>query len=233
MAVPTIEVAISVMRRFLRQQPIFNADRNHIHHRLLSLGMTQRKATLILYGVSALTATLAVLQTIVQPRAATVLTMLFATGAYLGLRHLRYPEFSAVGSFLLGGDLRRTLRMRICLKEYEDSLSRARNLEECWAAVREVCSSAGFRHVALEMEGKAFQLAAEVRLPEQSRSMLIPMPASGKILFVQDPRASAAAMWIAPIVEALEEKLKLQRYVRETLTAEEPAERIETLAAVG
>jgi UDP-GlcNAc:undecaprenyl-phosphate GlcNAc-1-phosphate transferase len=233
MAVPTAEVAISVTRRFLRREPIFNADRNHIHHRLLSLGMTQRKATLILYGVSALAATLAVLQTIVQPRAATVMTVLFATGAYLGLRQLRYPEFSAMGRFLLGGDLRRSLRMRICLKEFGESLSRTRNVEECWDAVREVCSSAGFRHVALEVEDKMFQLTGEVSLPEQSRSMLIPMPGSGRILFVQDRRASDSAMWIAPIVEALEERLTLQRDVQETLTADKPVEHTKTLAAVG
>jgi UDP-GlcNAc:undecaprenyl-phosphate/decaprenyl-phosphate GlcNAc-1-phosphate transferase len=231
-AVPAADVAISITRRFLRQQPIFNADRNHIHHRLLSLGMTERGAALALYGVSALAVTLAVLQTIVRPHTATMLIVLFAVGAYLGVRKLGYVEFSSVGIFLLGGELRRMLRLRICLKEYEDSLSGARSLEECWAAVSEVCRAAGFRYVALQVEGKLFELTAEVRTAEHAPRMLIPLSASGQITFVKHTRASASAMWIAPIVEALEKELKMERRFQKSLAADEPVERFAALTAV-
>ena len=40
--VPLLDVGLSVVRRFLRHQPIFDADRGHIHHRLLDRGLTPR-----------------------------------------------------------------------------------------------------------------------------------------------------------------------------------------------
>src|SRR5207247_9451395 len=35
MFVPILDVTLSIARRFLRGQPIFGADRRHVHHRLL------------------------------------------------------------------------------------------------------------------------------------------------------------------------------------------------------
>src|SRR5215469_8726482 len=51
MAIPLMDVALSIVRRFLRNQPIFGADRGHIHHRLLEKGLTPRRAALFLYGI--------------------------------------------------------------------------------------------------------------------------------------------------------------------------------------
>jgi UDP-GlcNAc:undecaprenyl-phosphate GlcNAc-1-phosphate transferase len=231
-AVPTADVAISIVRRFLRRQPIFYADHNHIHHRLLSLGMTQRKATLVLYGVSALAVTLAVLQTIVRPHIATMLIVLFAFGAYFGIRKLRYVEFSSARNFLFTGEFRRMLRMRICLKEYEDALSNARNLKDCWAAVSEVCAAAGFRYVALGLDGEHFELGGEGRLIEHLPRMLIPVSGDGQMTFVQYTRASASAIWIAPIVEALEEKLKIEHSRKQSPADDASVERLAAMATV-
>jgi UDP-GlcNAc:undecaprenyl-phosphate GlcNAc-1-phosphate transferase len=232
-AVPTAEVAVSVARRFLRQQPIFEADHNHIHHRLLKLGMTQRKAVLVLYGVSALTATFAVLQTIVRPQIATMLIVLLAFGTYFGVRKLRYVEFSSARMFLFSGEFRRILRMRICLKEYEGALWKARDLKESWAAVSEACATAGFRYVALELDGELFELASDSRPIEHSPRMFVPVLADGQMIFVQHTWASASAMWIAPIVEAVEEKLKMERRLNESLAGGTSVKRAGALAAVG
>lgn len=210
MAVPTAEVAISIARRFLRKQRIFDADRNHIHHRLLSLGMTQRKAALVLYGVSALAVTLAVLQTIVHPHIGTMLLVLFAVGSYFGIRELRYVEFSSATAFLFSGEFLRVLRMQICLKDYKDALGRAQTREDFWAAVSDACALAGFRYVALELDGERFEWGGDGRMMEQSPKILIPVADEGKMTFVTATRASASSMWIVPLVEALEEKLKME-----------------------
>src|SRR5207253_1977976 len=62
LALPLIEVGLSIFRRFLRNQPIFSADRGHIHHRLLDRGFTPRRAALMLYAVCGVGATLSLLQ---------------------------------------------------------------------------------------------------------------------------------------------------------------------------
>ena len=51
---PILETLISVIRRFLSGTPLFAADRQHIHHKLLERGLSQRQSVIILYAVSAL-----------------------------------------------------------------------------------------------------------------------------------------------------------------------------------
>ena len=41
MALPLVDVSLSILRRFLRRRPIFQGDRGHIHHRVLALGFTR------------------------------------------------------------------------------------------------------------------------------------------------------------------------------------------------
>jgi UDP-GlcNAc:undecaprenyl-phosphate/decaprenyl-phosphate GlcNAc-1-phosphate transferase len=227
-AVPAADVAISIARRFLRRQPIFRADRNHIHHRLLSLGLTPRDAALILYGVSALGVGLAVVQTIVHPRTATVLLALFAIGAYWGVRKLGYIEFRSLGNFLLGGTFRAVLRMRICLHEYEQALSAAGTSKECWTAVSEACRAAGFQYVSLEVQGDRFEWARETEPGMHASRMVIPL-LDGQIVFVQEGRVPATSMWIAPIVQALEEKLRMEQRAGKTVA---PGKPVDGLAAI-
>jgi UDP-GlcNAc:undecaprenyl-phosphate/decaprenyl-phosphate GlcNAc-1-phosphate transferase len=49
------------VRRYLEKRPIFSPDRGHVHHRLLELGLTQRRAVMVLYGVSVALASCAIL----------------------------------------------------------------------------------------------------------------------------------------------------------------------------
>src|SRR5438552_18819285 len=41
-----------MLRRFVEKRPIFSADRGHIHHKLLDLGLTHRRSVLIIHGMS-------------------------------------------------------------------------------------------------------------------------------------------------------------------------------------
>ena len=54
LGLPLTDTLFTMVRRYLQKRPIFSADRGHIHHRLLDLGITHRRAVLILYGCSIL-----------------------------------------------------------------------------------------------------------------------------------------------------------------------------------
>ena len=43
LAIPLLDVCLSVVRRYMRHEPLFKADRGHIHHRLLDRGFTPRR----------------------------------------------------------------------------------------------------------------------------------------------------------------------------------------------
>jgi len=56
LSIPLLDVSLSVLRRLLRNQPIFTADRRHIHHRLLDRGFSARQAVWVLYLFATLAA---------------------------------------------------------------------------------------------------------------------------------------------------------------------------------
>lgn len=52
LGLPIMDTLVAILRRSLEKRPIFSPDRGHIHHRLLDLGLTQKRAVLTLYGAS-------------------------------------------------------------------------------------------------------------------------------------------------------------------------------------
>jgi hypothetical protein len=54
MGLPLFDTAFAIFRRLINGKPIMQADKGHMHHRLMQLGYGQRRATLMLYGVSAI-----------------------------------------------------------------------------------------------------------------------------------------------------------------------------------
>ncbi|MEI9939910.1 MAG: MraY family glycosyltransferase [Pseudomonadota bacterium] len=56
LGVPIFDTLFSMFRRVLERRSIFSADRGHVHHRLLDLGLTHRRAVVFLYGISSLLA---------------------------------------------------------------------------------------------------------------------------------------------------------------------------------
>ena len=54
LGVPIFDTAFAILRRLINKRPIMEADKGHLHHRLMSIGLGQRKAVLSMYLISAL-----------------------------------------------------------------------------------------------------------------------------------------------------------------------------------
>lgn len=54
LGLPFADVVLAMFRRMVARRSIFAADRGHIHHLLIDLGLTHRRAVLLLYGCSVL-----------------------------------------------------------------------------------------------------------------------------------------------------------------------------------
>ena len=54
LGIPISDMLLAIIRRLMRGQNIMTADREHIHHRLLDLGLTHRQTVLAIYGVNLL-----------------------------------------------------------------------------------------------------------------------------------------------------------------------------------
>ncbi|NLM34853.1 MAG: undecaprenyl/decaprenyl-phosphate alpha-N-acetylglucosaminyl 1-phosphate transferase [Clostridiales bacterium] len=60
MGLPIFDTVFAIIRRKVNGRSIMEADRGHLHHRLLDLGLSQRQAVLIMYLISALLSGLAI-----------------------------------------------------------------------------------------------------------------------------------------------------------------------------
>ncbi len=101
---PILETLLSILRRLISGRPIFTADSEHIHHKLLQMGFTHRQVVIVLYAVSAIFAMLSLF--LLWPTGSTLGLVLavVGTGIWLGVQHLNYLEF---------GELRRVAQRTI------------------------------------------------------------------------------------------------------------------------
>jgi UDP-GlcNAc:undecaprenyl-phosphate GlcNAc-1-phosphate transferase len=121
LGLPIMETLLSMIRRFLksvhlieyntkngsyravslRRASIFKADKDHVHHRLLKMGFSQRKAVMILYAVCIALSVLAILTTALSNINIIVFLAAVLLASFIGIRSLRYQEFKILESGLL------------------------------------------------------------------------------------------------------------------------------------
>src|SRR5262249_2551882 len=131
LALPLLDTGLAIMRRFLRGRPIFGADRDHIHHRLLDRGVKPRDAALLLYGVCGLAAALSLFLSVFHREFAGLIILIFCAASWCGIRHLGYVEFHITRQMLLGGNLRRMVDAEVALHRLEEALAQASTVEDC------------------------------------------------------------------------------------------------------
>lgn len=52
LGVPITDTVYAILRRMLNKKPIFQADKHHLHHRLMQMGLTHRQTVLVIYGIA-------------------------------------------------------------------------------------------------------------------------------------------------------------------------------------
>lgn len=90
---PILETVLSILRRLISGRPVFTADREHIHHKLLQHGMTHRQVVILLYGVSAIFAMLSLFLLWPTGSSLGLVLAVLGIGIWIGVQHLGYLEF--------------------------------------------------------------------------------------------------------------------------------------------
>jgi len=90
---PILETLLSIIRRLISGRPVFTADREHIHHKLLQHGMTHRQVVILLYGVSAIFAMLSLFLLWPTGSSLGLVLAVLGIGVWVGVQHLGYLEF--------------------------------------------------------------------------------------------------------------------------------------------
>jgi UDP-GlcNAc:undecaprenyl-phosphate GlcNAc-1-phosphate transferase len=144
LAVPLLDVCLAVIRRLLRGQPLFSADNAHIHHKLLSRGLTPQRLLLLIYGICAVGSAVSLLLTINHNRNRDFVLVLLCLAAWLGLQQLGYKEFTAVKRIVVGGTIQSVLSSQLALEAFELEVNQGMTLEQSWDILCRNCSKFGF-----------------------------------------------------------------------------------------
>jgi UDP-GlcNAc:undecaprenyl-phosphate/decaprenyl-phosphate GlcNAc-1-phosphate transferase len=94
---PILETTLSILRRLISGRPVFTADREHIHHKLLQHGLTHRQVVIVLYGVSAVFAMLSLFLLWPTGSSLGLVLAVLGIGIWIGVQRLGYLELGELG----------------------------------------------------------------------------------------------------------------------------------------
>jgi UDP-GlcNAc:undecaprenyl-phosphate GlcNAc-1-phosphate transferase len=151
---PVIEAGLSILRRFLSGQPLLAGDRGHIHHRLLERGLSQRQVAILLYGVCGLFSLFGLMLLNPARNLAALIFFVLGVGILFGVQHLRYAEFSELGSQIKQGvnRRRRSLAVNVRVRRTSDDLGNAKSIGQLFAMLDELLATNEFDFVELELD---------------------------------------------------------------------------------
>jgi UDP-GlcNAc:undecaprenyl-phosphate GlcNAc-1-phosphate transferase len=152
--IPLLDTALVIVRRFLRRQPIFTADRGHIHHRLLELGFTPRRVALSLYAACVVGAVCSI--AIMQGQLSGIVIVFFCFFVLIGVWRLGYAEFGAAARMFVDGAFQRHLNSRIALQGFEEKLVAEEDPRDCWATIQRAAPDFGLHAIRMSLGGHSF-----------------------------------------------------------------------------
>jgi len=93
LGVPIFDTLLSPIRRFVIGRGMFRADKSHIHHKLLAMGLSTRKIVLITYGITCGLCLFAIILVNFRDEFAGFLLIILAVGAFFFVRKLGYLDY--------------------------------------------------------------------------------------------------------------------------------------------
>lgn len=113
--VPVFDTLLAIWRRSLRGwladnsgllpviQSLTTPDTDHLHHRLLQSGLTQRRVAILLYSLNAALVAVLLLSTIFNSYAYGIYLLAFVVASYIVVKHLATPELYQSGTAIMRG----------------------------------------------------------------------------------------------------------------------------------
>jgi UDP-GlcNAc:undecaprenyl-phosphate GlcNAc-1-phosphate transferase len=79
LGIPLLDTTCAIIRRFNGQKPITQPDKEHLHHRLMQMGLNHRQAVLCIYGVNIVLGLSAILMTLLTPKQVIIFLVVLST----------------------------------------------------------------------------------------------------------------------------------------------------------
>jgi len=155
LGVPLFDTILSPLRRFIRGKKMFHPDNGHVHHHLINLGLTTRKAVLILYGITFLLCLLAIFATNLRDERAGLFLVVLGAGVAIFVRKLGYFEYLAsdklYGWFQDISDQTGFSHDRRSFLNQQIEISQSKNINELWDRLQTAAHFLGIEFIELKL----------------------------------------------------------------------------------
>lgn len=92
LGLPIFDATYAIIRRFVKGQPIMKADKGHVHHRLMAIGLSQRQTVLFMYIVSLALGLCSVILVRIGVRETIVALALVFSALLVSMRHFNMSQ---------------------------------------------------------------------------------------------------------------------------------------------
>ncbi len=150
LGLPIMDTLLAIARRAFRGRPLFQPDKEHIHHKLMARGLTHRQAVLVLYGFCIFLGATALILTYASSGQTALLLLVLAVVAFVFLRTLGYVRFDLLPASAL--DRKRNRALRGALQPLGRRVRQLRAADEMWPVVIEAATVLGAVAVSLQID---------------------------------------------------------------------------------
>jgi UDP-GlcNAc:undecaprenyl-phosphate/decaprenyl-phosphate GlcNAc-1-phosphate transferase len=195
LGLPIADTLLAMARRAASGRSLFTADKEHIHHRLMALGFSHRKAVVVLYAASVALAGFALLLTFANSTQAAILLAVLALCFLVSVRSLGFLRLERATE--VKRIRKRNQRLRASVRTAGRLLARARNHEQFWEAISPLAKDLNVCELTISLEELASNEHRACRSFEFSDpgSDAKPFRASFEIVGREKPIGSIEMLW--------------------------------------
>jgi UDP-GlcNAc:undecaprenyl-phosphate GlcNAc-1-phosphate transferase len=174
-AVPALDCLFSICRRLLRGRSPFSPDMEHLHHRLMSKGLSHGKAVLAIWLVSLCCSLVAIAATLGKGDQLFAVFVIFGLGGLILLRYLGYFRLQFIGGSLsnLMEDRKSTKSIQQAVKEAEQIVANSVDLEALEDCLSKAAQGMQFQQATIRLYHEEGRLGSNLGLENPSVGRVI------------------------------------------------------------
>jgi UDP-GlcNAc:undecaprenyl-phosphate GlcNAc-1-phosphate transferase len=177
---PLMDMFYAVLRRYYRGVPLGEADKEHIHHKLLEKGLSKRKVLLVLYAINIgiMLGTLLLIGRRWKMDLLGLILLIILT--VFGLRLLGYIKFVPFVKDLLRGHTinRKRKYFSYVISRFRQRAEKSGSFEDLWAHLTDLIKEYNFSYVEIYLDIPSIKNPAYVFRGSEARgnSMMLSFP---------------------------------------------------------
>lgn len=162
LGLPIADTSLAILRRWYRKVPMSTPDREHIHHVLVRMGFSHRRAVLILYTICVVLTLAAVLMAMAQNEVVILVIVFLGVMVYAGFRMFGGITFADMLRRIATGNetSRRRMEISAAVSRALSRIETAATVEEAWKACELLFDTLGLTSATATLGGHAHPSAS-------------------------------------------------------------------------